>query len=70
LSLDLGTADPLEPADSSAAKTEGRTGRKAPRLVRELLGSLGRIAFYAGATAAIGLVVLLLALLASGILVI
>ncbi len=68
--VDLDTAQPLEANKPGAtkAKTKGPRRQELPRFAAALLGSAGRIAVYAGATAAIGLIVVLLALLASGIL--
>lgn len=67
---ELGTAHPLEADKASATEAETRWPgkREWPRLANELLGTAGRIAIYAGATVAIGLIVVVLALLASGIL--
>lgn len=67
---DLGTAHPLEADKASAteAETKGSRKRELPRLASDLLGSASRIAIYAGATAAVGLIIVVLALLASGIL--
>ena len=67
---DLGTAHPLETnrPGPTRAETNAPTKRQLRRFLGGLLGSAARIAGYAGATVAIGLIVAVLALLASGIL--
>lgn len=66
----LGTAHPIESnkPGRNKAKTKGPAKRELPGSVRGLLGSAGRIAAYAGVTAAIGLAAVAIALLGSGIL--
>lgn len=66
----MGAAHPIESnkPGRNTAETEGTTKRELPGFVRGLLGSAGRIAAYAGVTAAIGLAAAAIALLGSGIL--
>lgn len=67
---DLATARPLESSKPgrNMAETKGPKKRELRGLATGLLGSAGRIAAYAGATAAIGLIAVVITLLASGIL--
>lgn len=68
--LDTAHRPEADKAGATEAATEGPGKGALPRLASGLLGSAGRIAIYAGATAAVGLIVVVLALLASGILVV
>ena len=67
--LNLDTANPLNPTTGSpeTAAPNASPRREAADARSGLIGSLPRITLYAGLTVAVGLTILVLALLATGI---